>query len=148
MSSFTPRESNLQSWALSFICPWSPPAKHTITPKANTFQRGYQQMKKQTLLAWMRLLLEKRLQDWTPKEWKLSRRQGWQDILCNSSVSTTCWMSCLLLTSHSCFFMKWSVCFQHQNRFILNGNSSCAIVEIDVLEAPKQEALGMAPAHM
>lgn len=52
-----------------------------------------------------------------------------------------------LLTSHSCFFMKWSICFRHQNRFILNGKSSCAVAEIDVWEPSRQEALGMAPAH-
>jgi len=81
-----------------FYLSLEPTSKNTIAPKANTFHQGYQQMKKQTLLAWMRLLLEKRLQDWTPMEWKLSRRQGWQDVLCNSSVSTTCWMACLHLT--------------------------------------------------
>lgn len=45
-----------------------------------------------------------------------------------------------LLTSHPCFFMKQSVCFQLRNRFLLKFKSSYVIAETAVQQPPKQEA--------
>lgn len=143
MSSFTPLETALLSWAPPFICAQSPPAKHTITPKANTFQPGYQQMKQQTLMAWMRLLLEKGPPDRTPKEWKLSRQQGWRDAVCTLQFHCVHYLLHGQLTSCSCFFMKWSICCQLRNIFIsifFKFKSSYVIAKTAVQEPPRQEA--------